>query len=241
MTRDGRTAILVAMPEEGRALVEAMTVTDRVEHGRREFLFGDLWGHSVIVVTARCGKVAAATTVTELIVRFNAASVICTGVAGGIGEGVEIGDVVVADALIQHDLDPRPLWPRHVVPLLETGTFPTDLATSDRLAAGAKAHSDSGAGGRVHRGLIVSGDQFIHGPAMARAILDALPGALAVEMEGAAVAQVCYEYGVPCAVVRTISDRADDGAAADFEGSLGSFAASHTVGILSGVLADTRA
>ena len=230
-----RTGVLVAMPEEGSALLDAMRIDERIEHGRRTFLVGDLWGSPVVVVVARCGKVAAATTVTELIVRFGVDAVICTGVAGGVGEGVAIGDVVVADALVQHDLDPRPLWPRHVVPLLETGTFLVEPALSARIEAAALDHARNGAGGTVHRGLIVSGDQFIHGPAMASAILEALPGTLAVEMEGAAVAQVCYEYGVSCAVVRTISDRADSDAAADFGESLGSFAASHTRGILSGV------
>lgn len=231
------TAVLVAMPEEGSALIEAMAVRDRVEHGRRTFLFGELWGNSAVVVVARCGKVAAATTTTELIVRFGVDRVICTGVAGGVGEGVAIGDVVVADTLVQHDLDPRPLWPRHVVPLLDTGTFATDPGLSARIAHAAAAHAD-GDGGRVHRGLIASGDQFIQGPAMAGDILGALPATLAVEMEGAAVAQVCHEYGVPCAVFRTISDRADSAAASDFGETLGSFAASHTRGILSRVFRD---
>lgn len=236
MTLAADTGILVAMPDEGHALVDAMALHDRLEHGRREFLFGELWGEPVVVVIARCGKVAAATTTTELIARFGVGTVICTGVAGGVGAGVGIGDVVVADSLVQHDLDPRPLWPRHVVPLLETGTFPTDPELSERIARAAQDHAEDGAGGRVHRGLIASGDQFIHGPDTARAIAEALPGTLAVEMEGAAVAQVCYEYGVRCAVARTISDRADEDAASDFAGSLGAFAASHTVGILSRVL-----
>lgn len=229
-----RVAVLVAMPEEGRALLDAMAVTDRAEHGGRVFHLGDLWGSPAVVVVARCGKVAASATTTELIVRFGVDRVICTGVAGGVGSGVALGDVVVADRLIQHDLDPRPLWPRHVVPLLETGTFLADPEMSARIAEAARAHAVD-EGGMVHAGLIASGDQFIHGPAMAESICAALPGVLAVEMEGAAVAQVCHEYGVPFAVFRTISDRADEDAAADFGTSLGSFAASHTRGILSRV------
>ena len=235
----GPIGVLVAMPEEGTALVDAMDVTDRIEHGRRVFLVGDLWGVSSIIVVARCGKVAAATTVTELIVRFGVSQVICTGVAGGVGKGVGIGDVVVADELVQHDLDPRPLWPRYIVPLLETGTFATDPALSSRITDAARAQADEdGAGGAVHIGLIASGDEFIHGPSRAHEIRDSLPGVLAVEMEGAAVAQVCYEYGVPCAVFRTISDRADSDAASDFGDSLGTIAASHTRGILSRVFRD---
>lgn len=239
-------AILTAMPDEARALTDALDAADpgtpgtgvagrprRIEHGGRVYRFGELWGLPVVVAVARCGKVAAAVTTTELIARFEAAAVVCTGVAGGLGEGVAIGDVVVADVLVQHDLDPRPLWPRHVVPLLETGEFPADAGLANRLEAGARAYAACGAGGAVHRGLIASGDQFVHGPVMGRGVREALPQALCVEMEGAAVAQVCYEYSVPCAVVRTISDRADDDAPADFGVSLGAFAASHTFGILS--------
>lgn len=227
----GRLGILTAMPEEAAALLEEIAPGgERVEHGRRVYTVGTLWGVDAVVVVARCGKVAAATTTTELIVRFGVDSVICTGVAGGLGEGVSIGDIVVADRLVQHDLDARPLWPRHVVPLLEEGFFETDPELTDRLVRAAEGFA--GNVERVHRGLIASGDRFVHGPAMGRAVLDALPGALCVEMEGAAVAQVCREYGVRCAVFRAISDRADADAPEDFGRSLGSLAASHTRGIL---------
>ena len=228
---NGRLGILTAMPDEAAALLDAIGPgAERVEYGRRVYTVGTLWGVDAVVVVARCGKVAAATTVTELLVRFGVGAVVCTGVAGGLGEGVGLGDVVVADRLVQHDLDARPLWPRHVVPLLEEGFFATDPAWTDRIERAAEGFA--GEGVRVHRGLIASGDQFIHGPAMGRAVLDALPGALCVEMEGAAVAQVCLEYGVGCAVFRAISDRADADAPADFGRSLGSLAASYTRGIL---------
>ena len=231
----GRLGILTAMPEEAGALLEAFGPgADRVEFGRRVYTVGTLWGVDVVVVVARCGKVAAATTATELIARFGVDHVICTGVAGGLGEGVSIGDVVVADRLVQHDLDARPLWPRHVVPLLEEGFFATDPEWTERIERAARAFVRGGE--RVHRGLIASGDQFIHGLTMGGAVLGALPGVLCVEMEGAAVAQVCREYGVGCAVFRAISDRADADAPADFGRSLGSLAASHTRGILSRAL-----
>lgn len=225
------------MPDEAAALLEIIGPgARRVEHGQRTFFTGELWGVPSVVVVARCGKVAAATTTTELIVRFGVGTIICTGVAGGLGEGVSIGDVVVADRLVHHDLDARPLWPRHVVPLLEIGFFETDPAWTDRLIGAARGFESEGEGGRVHRGLIASGDQFIHGHTMGDAVRSALPETLCVEMEGAAVAQVCHDYGVPCAVFRSISDHADADAPTDFGGSLGVFAASHTRGILSRVL-----
>lgn len=229
--------VLTAMPDEARALIACVEdVVSCVEHGGREYIRGSLWGRPAVVVVARCGKVAAATTATELIVRFGVGAVVCSGVAGGLGAAVEIGDVVIADRLIQHDLDARPLWPRHVVPLLETGEFHCDAEMVQALESAAKHFEETGGGGRVHRGLIASGDQFIHGPTMGDAVRRALPETLCVEMEGAAVAQVCCEYGIPFAVFRAISDRADSTAAADFGVSLGSFAATHTVGILSHAL-----
>jgi adenosylhomocysteine nucleosidase len=226
-------AILTAMPEEASAILGALGAdARRVEHGRRVYHFGEIDGTPVGVVVARCGKVAASTTVTELIVRFGASAVLCTGVAGALDPDVSIGDVVVADRLVQHDLDPRPLWPRHTVPLLETAFFEADPGWTERIVEAARAFEGAG---RVHRGLIASGDQFIHDPDAGASIRAELPGVLCVEMEGAAVAQVCHEYGVPFAVFRAISDRADADAAADFTGSLGSFAATHSRGILSGV------
>lgn len=230
----GAIGIITAMPDEARALLDHFGPgAGRSEHGRRVYTEGELWGRRVVVVVSRCGKVAAATTATELIVRFGVEAVVCTGLAGGLGRGVAIGDVVVADRLIQHDLDARPLWPRHVVPFLETSEFETDPGLTAGLVEAAEGFMGVGHGGNVHRGLIASGDQFIHGPVMGEALRGVLPGALCVEMEGAAVAQVCHEYGVRCGVFRAISDRADGNAPVDFGDSLGAFAASHTSGILS--------
>ena len=88
---------------------------------------------------------------------------------------------------------------------------------------------------RVHRGLIISGDQFVASAAGVQALREALPDALAVEMEGAAIAQVCHEYGVPCAVVRTISDTADDHAPESFVSFLTEIAGTYSNAILHAV------
>jgi adenosylhomocysteine nucleosidase len=84
----------------------------------------------------------------------------------------------------------------------------------------------------VHRGLIISGDQFVASAAAVEALREALPDALAVEMEGAAIAQVCHEYGVPCAIVRTVSDTADAHAPASFASFLTEIAGTYSNGIL---------
>ena len=106
--------------------------------------------------------------------------------------------------------------------------FATDHALSGRAVSAAtailadaeiRAHGERLGIGTptVYRGLIASGDQFFSSAQSVQALRTALPEVLAVEMEGAAVAQVAHEYGIPCAVIRTISDRADHAAAVDFQ------------------------
>ncbi|MAY73488.1 MAG: 5'-methylthioadenosine/S-adenosylhomocysteine nucleosidase [Phycisphaerae bacterium] len=235
MTADspsGPVVILTAMPDEASAVRASLAEPiEQIDSGTRTYERGLFRGHDVVVAVSRCGKVAAASMTADAIVRFSPSAVLFTGVAGGIGPEVAVGDVVVADRLIQHDLDPRPLWPRHVVPLLEVSEFPTCERWTAALSAAAEAFATSD-GSKSHTGLVVSGDQFIHDREHAGAILDALPAALCVEMEGAAAAQVAYEYAVPFALVRSISDRADADAPSTFLDSLGSFAASHSLAIL---------
>jgi adenosylhomocysteine nucleosidase len=89
---------------------------------------------------------------------------------------------------------------------------------------------------RVHTGLIVSGDRFVSSAVECSALRAALPDALAVEMEGAAVAQVCADFGVPLAVVRTVSDRADDAAHVDFVRFMADVASRYSVALVLGML-----
>lgn len=210
-----RTALIAAMNEELAALLPAIEEATQERIGGREFWLGEFAGQPVVAVLSGIGKVAAAITATLLIDRCQVDRMLFLGVAGGLGEGVKVGDVVVADALLQHDMDASPLFPRHEVPLTGLSRFPVDPAFSEAVALGARA-AVQGSPARVHRGLIVSGDRFVSTEAESRTLREALPAALAVEMEGAAVAQVCHAFGTPLAVVRSISDRADDTAHVDF-------------------------
>ena len=206
-----RIAIVSAMHEELRALLPALEKPQRAEFAGRAFHFGQMQGQPVVMVLSGIGKVAAATTTALLLDRFEVDAVLFTGVAGGLGEGVAVGDVVVADTLLQHDMDASPIFPRWEVPLTGRSRFAADVAWAGRLAAAAHR-----AGHAVHRGLVVSGDRFVSTSAESAALRGLLPDALAVEMEGAAVAQVCHDFGRAFAVMRTISDRADDAAHVDF-------------------------
>lgn len=216
--------------------------------GMRDYYVGELYGQPCVVVLARIGKVAAAATAVTLIRDFDVRALLFTGLAGGIAPGVRVGDVVIADALVHHDLDARPLFPQYEVPLLAVSLLPTDARMNGVLAQCAADYlalalaRDVDAATRdlfaigapmLHRGLVASGDRFVGDADTAAAVHAGLPDTLCVEMEGAAVAQVCHEYQVPCAVMRTISDRADAAAPVDFAAFLNHIASHYSSGIVS--------
>ncbi len=205
-----RLGIISALAEEQQGLLEALESPVTRVHGMREYTAGTLWEIDAVCVLSRIGKVAAAMTAAILVEKFGVTHIVFTGVAGSGDQHVNVGDIVVADSLVQHDMDASPLFPRFEVPLTGLTRFATDVALTERLAAAAAKTT------RVHRGLIASGDQFIGRLQQITALKTALPDLLAVEMEGAAVAQVCFELGIPFAVIRTISDNANDEAAVDF-------------------------
>ena len=225
-----RIAIISALHEELAELLALMPDENRITVAGRQFWRGHLHGHEVIAVLSGIGKVAAATTTTVLLERFRPQQLIFTGVAGGVGEGVAVGDIVVGSRYLQHDMDASPLFPRHEMPGYGLSRFPADsqllrvlqqaaadavawlpgrLDAATRTAFGLQAP-------RVHSGKIITGDRFVATDAESRALRTELREALAVDMESGAVAQVCHDYSIPFCAVRTISDRADDAAHVDF-------------------------
>ncbi len=226
-----KLGIVSALHEEQDGIVAAMQDVQIVERGMRSYMCGKLWGVECVCVLARIGKVGAATTTTMLIAEFGVTHVVFTGVAGGAADHIKVGDIVVAHDLIQHDMDASPLFPRYEIPLTEQTRFFGDPFLSDLLARACQGFlheefadsislEDKAAfaldAPTLHQGLIASGDQFIHERAVLQQIKRNWPDLLAVEMEGAAVAQVCYEFSVPFAVMRTISDGSNEESARDF-------------------------
>ncbi|MEH3085351.1 MAG: 5'-methylthioadenosine/adenosylhomocysteine nucleosidase [Xylophilus ampelinus] len=223
------TALLSALPEEQAGLRERLERPVRHRHAGREVWSGRLHGLPVLLALSGIGKVAAAVTAATL-AGMGARRIVFAGVAGGLAPGVRVGDLVVATGFVQHDMDASPLFPRHEVPGYGRSVFPADAELSatlsracDAVCARAASLFDAQdmsrfglAGARVHRGLLASGDRFVAAAGEAAALRAALPGALAVDMESAAVAQACADHGLPFAAVRTISDRADDTAHVDF-------------------------
>jgi adenosylhomocysteine nucleosidase len=247
-----KIGIVGAMPQE-IALLQRDLQQPRVQtRGMRQYLQGTLYGKDVVLVFARCAKVAAASTATTLIEVFGVDLVVFTGVAGAMDPDLELGDVVIGTLLVQHDLDARPLFRRFEVPLLDQVAFeaPASLVSLARRSAElylqTHLHREVSAESlrafgikspKVREGLIISGDQFIASPeiltSLRNALLEAqLPMARCVEMEGAAVAQVCHEHGIPLIVMRAISDRADHSAAVDFVPFVEQVASHFTCGIV---------
>jgi len=227
-------AIMSALPQEQGSLVHALQQPERIERAGRSFCRGQLHGHDVVLALSGIGKVAAATTTTVLAEHFGVTRILFTGVAGGLGDEVRVGDVVVAQSYLQHDMDASPIFERWLVPGYASITMDCNAALTQQLALATglcveqDGHAidwpalglEAGHRPRVHQGLIVSGDRFVSTQRESQALRSALTTAghdvLAVEMEGASVAQVCADYGIAFTAVRTISDRADDSAHLDF-------------------------
>jgi adenosylhomocysteine nucleosidase len=213
--------ILGAMPHEVALMARTMSARRSVEVAMRTFFEGTWAGQEVVLVLSRVGKVSAAIT-----------TLVFTGVAGAIDPDLRIGDIVIAESLVQHDMDasPLPAFKRFEIPLLgkiffETGLCNEACDAAIRYTQGEFLHDVTpekrAAFGmdrpRVFRGLVASGDQFLADPRKAAELREALPGLLCTEMEGAAVAQVCHEMGgIPNAIIRVISDQSDHSAAVDF-------------------------
>jgi adenosylhomocysteine nucleosidase len=241
-------AIVSAMPEEIAAVLQALTDVRIQEFGRRQFHTGSLQGAEVVVVFSRWGKVAAAATVTQLLSSYPVNGLVFGGVAGGVRPGLAIGDIVVATELLQHDMDASPLFPRYEVPLLGKARFTADPALCERLAAAARTFLTQDLSSQVVpqereffritspqvvQGVVASGDKFFASATEVQELRQRLPEVCCVEMEGAAVAQVCHEYAIPFAVVRTISDSADENSVHDFPRFSREIARHYSMGVLS--------
>lgn len=213
-----RIGVIGAMDSELAALIAALTQPAQETVQGLVFHTGRLGTREVVLVRCGIGKVSAARCTQVLIDRFAPGAVINTGIAGGLASGLAVGDIVVADGLVQHDFDAAPIgFVRGCVCMGDPGA-PTVFAPDAALSALLARTAGNAIGAqRVHRGLVATGDQFISGAAAKAAIRRAFPAAMAAEMEGGAVAQAASMSGVPFAVVRAISDLADGTAAASFE------------------------
>ncbi|WP_462418292.1 5'-methylthioadenosine/adenosylhomocysteine nucleosidase [Kytococcus sp. Marseille-QA3725] len=203
--------LLGAIEAEVVSLRAALTGARTEEVLGVEVTRGELDGFPVLVARCGVGKVNGALGAAALHVA-GADGIVFTGVAGGLGRGVAVGDLVIAEDVVQHDVDCTPLGRAPGELLGEPAAWVADPRLRAACEAAARAVAGTAA---VHTGRIASGDQFISA-ADQQARLRETFGALAAEMEGAATAQACARMGVPWAVVRSISDSADEEAVVDF-------------------------
>lgn len=213
--------ILGAMDCEIQSLIPQLSEYHLVDDGAFRWHRGKLHGEEAVIGKCGVGKVLAAASTQRLIDSFSPEALICTGVAGALTPALEIGDVVVSIDCVQHDMDATALGvPRGQIPFSDYFAI---AATPQLLRA---IESFPVQDFRLYFGRILSGDQFVtHQVRRSQADAFSALNGMAVEMEGAAIALVCRMNSVPFLIVRTISDRADESAAADFGALLPTVAA----------------
>lgn len=233
-----------AMPEEMNNIIVAINNKEIIERGSRIYYKGVLEGQEVVAVFSRWGKVAASTTVTHLILEFNVDRIIFTGVAGGISPDINVGDIVIAQRLFQHDMDARPLMRRFEIPLTGKTSFEVPLQNIEIMSQAVhnflknnkdfrRKLSEQGINyPKMIVGDIASGDLFISSKEMKNALLRNLPSVVCAEMEGAAVAQVCNDYEIPLTIVRVISDNANEEAHVSAIGFVNQHAGDYSLSII---------
>lgn len=224
--------IIGAMDEEVSRLKEKMQVKKIEEKAGMEFFEGNLSGKDVVVVRSGIGKVNAGICTQILVDDFQVDAVINTGVAGALYGELNIGDIVLSKDALQHDMDATGFgYQPGVIPRMEQSVFQADehlisLAQEVNEAVNTEIHT--------FVGRVVSGDQFVSDQKKKQFLVDQFAG-YCTEMEGAAIAQVCYLNQIPFLIIRAISDKADNSATMDY-GEFESQAISHTVKLVSGMM-----
>ncbi len=223
--------IIGAMSEEVQFLLRDMDFEKSEVKAKMEFSQGIIHNKNVVIVTSGIGKVNAAICAQILIDDFNVDYIINVGIAGGTKEDIYPGDVVIAENLVQHDMDTSAFGDKiGQIPRLNTFDFKCDNKLIEYAIESCKDMS----GHNYFTGRIVSGDQFI-------ASIDKIKWlnsefqCLACEMEGASIAQVCHLNEVPFIVIRSISDNANNGAHMDYE-KFKDIAVEHSTNILNNML-----
>lgn len=197
--------IIGAMPVEVDKFKSQMLGVSTETISGTEFVCGTLWGHPAVVAVSGVGKVNAAICAQAMIMRYEPRFIINSGVAGGLDSELNICDTVIATSVIQHDMDTSPLGdPIGFISGIGVVDIPADTELSEKLHQAALKNG-------IHSilGKIVSGDQFINSREK-KDFLKKTFAASACEMESAAIGHVCFKNEVPFAILRSISDNADD-------------------------------
>ncbi len=208
--------IIGAMQIEVEALCAAMENTASETVGNMTFVYGDLRGKRVVCAKCGIGKVFAAMCAQTMILKYAPDCIVNSGVAGTLSESLSIGQIALAEQVVQHDMDTSPIGdPVGLISGINIIYIPTDPTVTNALAAAV-----AGEGVPYQRGTVASGDQFIchadHKVRIRENFEAEGKPVIACEMEGAAIGQVCYVNNVPYGILRAISDGGDEQAFADY-------------------------
>ncbi|WP_413517646.1 5'-methylthioadenosine/adenosylhomocysteine nucleosidase [Carnobacterium maltaromaticum] len=207
-----KIGIIGAMEEEILLLKSKMSNKKEWTEAKADFIEGQIGEVEVVLVRCGIGKVNAALTTTLLLAKHDIDLIVNTGSAGGIGAGLHVGDVVIASEMAYHDVDATVFgYSIGQVPQMPARYIANQGAIEKTITAAKKT------GLTPVKGLIVTSDSFIASQAQTDVILSNFPDALASEMEGAAIAQVCYQFDVPFVIIRAMSDVADEEAGVSFD------------------------
>ncbi|MGM9642844.1 MAG: 5'-methylthioadenosine/adenosylhomocysteine nucleosidase [Eubacteriales bacterium] len=213
-----KLGIIGAMEYEVSLLVSLLENKESRIIGKHTYYTGTIGGTSAVVARAGVGKVNAAVCTAAMIREFAPEYILNTGIAGALGSGVTVGDVIIADACVEYDLEYGSLGDARGEVWYPDGTSEILLLADSELSAMLEAAAAAVSGGTfaVKRGVVATGDRFVSDPDTKADILSAFPSALCCEMEGAAIAHVCRLYSVKFSVLRSMSDSADGEAEIDF-------------------------
>ena len=193
-----KIGIIAAMASEREQLARLVKGMRTEQHGLFEYTVGRLGGNTLYIMECGIGKVNAAVGASELMAHMQPDVVVSTGVAGGIDEKAGVMEVVAASEVVYHDV-----WCGNGNEVGQIQDMPARVVCDGRLLSVAVSLDASVP---VHAGLICTGDKFITERAELDAIKAEFPEGLAVDMESAAIAQVCHLYRVPFISFRIISD-----------------------------------
>lgn len=204
--------IIGAMDEEIKRLKQAMTDVKEIEIANCRFYQGNLQNKEVVLLLSGIGKVNAAMSTTILHERFHPDKIINTGSAGGFAKNLEVGDVVISTEVLHHDVDATAFdYVYGQVP----GMPAAYEASKDLIQLANEVILDSGV--QAETGIIATGDSFMQREDQTAVVRERFPEMLALEMEAAAIAQVCYQYQTPFVIIRALSDIAGKESSVSFD------------------------
>ena len=213
-----KLGIIGAMESEVALLCSLLEDKECRKIGKHTYFTGRISGTPAVIARAGVGKVNAAACTAAMILEFAPEYILNTGVAGALGKGITVGDVIIADACVEYDLEYGSLGDARGSIFYPDSTSEIVMPADGELSALLEraAHEVSGGEFAVKRGVVATGDKFVSSNAAREDILSAFPEALCCEMEGAAIAQVCRLHSVKFSVLRSMSDSADGEAEMDF-------------------------